>query len=157
TFVGATLNINPRALTVAADAKSKTYGAADPAFTFQIASGSLAAGDAFTGTLSRVLGENVGSYAIQQGTLALNGNYALTFVGATLNINPRALTVAADAKSKTYGAAEPAFTFQIASGSLAAGDAFTGTLSRVLGETVGSYAIQQGTLALNGNYALTFV
>ncbi|HVM04742.1 MAG TPA: Ig-like domain repeat protein [Acidimicrobiales bacterium] len=149
--------VNPRPVTVTADAKSKTYGEADPALTYQVTSGSLVAGDAFTGGLSRTAGENVGPYAIEQGTLALNANYVLTFAGANLTINARPITVTADAKEKVYGADDPALTYQVTSGSLAFSDAFTGALTRVAGETVGSYQIQQGTLALNSNYALTYV
>jgi N-acetylneuraminic acid mutarotase len=156
TFVGANFNVNQRAITVDADAKGKTYGAPDPALTFQLTAGTLAPGDAFTGTLNRALGENVGTYAIGQGTLALNSNYAIAFVGSSLTINQRGVTVAADAKSKSYGDPDPALTFQITAGSLAAGDAFSGTLTRTSGEGVGSYAIQQGTLALSGNYALSY-
>src|SRR5205823_10828473 len=64
----------------------KVLGAPDPALTYQIKSGSLVTGEAFTGALSRAAGENVGSYTIQQGTLALSTNYSLTFVGAQLTI-----------------------------------------------------------------------
>src|SRR5213078_3156413 len=156
-YVGANLTIGARAVTVTADAKSKTYGDADPALTYQITAGSLAFGDAFTGALSRATGEAVGSYAIGQNTLALNGNYTLAYVGANLTIGARAVTVTADAKSKTYGDADPGLTYQITSGSLVTGDGFTGALGRAAGENVGSYAIQQGTLALSTNYTLTFV
>src|SRR5205823_88273 len=157
TYAGADLTITKRAVAVAADAKSKTYGDADPGLTYQITSGSLVTGDGFTGALGRAAGENVGSYTIQQGTLALSTNYALTYAGAHLTIGARAVTVTADAKSKTYGDADPALTYQITSGSLAFGDAFTGALSRATGEAVGSYAIGQNTLALNGNYTLAYV
>jgi len=51
-----------------------------------VTAGSLAAGDSFTGALTRVAGEAVSSYAILQGTLALNSNYTLSYVGATLTI-----------------------------------------------------------------------
>ncbi len=142
---------------MAADAKSKTYGDADPALTYQITSGSLGFSDAFTGVLTRAAGETVGLHAIGQGTLALSANYALSFVGADLTITARAVTVAADAKSKTYGDADPALTYQITSGSLGFSDAFTGVLTRAAGETVGLHAIGQGTLALSANYALSFV
>ncbi len=157
TYVGANLTIDLRAVTVTADAKSKTYGDADPALTYQITSGSLAFSDSFSGALTRVAGENVGTYAIVQGTLALNSNYTLTYVGANLTIDLRAVTVTADAKSKTYGDADPALTYQITSGSLVTGDSFSGALSRVPGENVGTYAILQGTLALSTNYTLTYV
>ncbi len=86
TTAAATLTVNLRPITVTADAKTKVYGSPDPALTYQVTSGSLASGDSFTGALSRVAGENVGTYAIQQGTLALNSNYTLTFAGASLTI-----------------------------------------------------------------------
>src|SRR5207248_2184390 len=146
-----------RAVTVTADSRTKTYGNVDPALTYQITNGSLVTGDSFTGTPTRATGENVGSYAIQQGTLALSTNYTLTYVGADLAITARAVTVTADPQTKTYGNADPALTYAVTSGSLVTGDSFTGTLTRAAGENVGSYAIQQGTLALSTNYTLTYV
>src|SRR5439155_1435321 len=82
TLVNGTLTVNQAHLTVTADAQSKVYGDADPALTYHITSGSLVNGDAFAGALSRDAGEDVGSYAITQGTLALSGNYDLSYVGA---------------------------------------------------------------------------
>ena len=149
--------VNQRNITVTADARSKVYGDSDPALTYQITPGSLVSADSFSGALARVPGEAVGSYAVQQGTLALNGNYNLTYVGANLSITIRPITVTADARSRLYGDFDPALTYQITSGSLVFGDTFSGTLSRVPGMATGSYAIQQGTLALNSNYNLTFV
>ena len=89
--------------------------------------------------------------------MTLNDNYALTFVDGELEITERAITVTAVDKSKVYGEADPALTYEITEGSLAFNDAFNGALSREAGEDVGTYAIGQGTLALNYNYALTFV
>src|SRR5207302_8689786 len=106
TFVSAATPI-----TATADAKSKQYGAADPPLTYQVTTGALASGDAFSGALRRVAGESVGSYAIQQGTLALNTNYLLTYVGANLTIAKRAVTVTADSKSKQLGVADPPLTY----------------------------------------------
>ncbi len=157
TYVGANLTITARAVTITADAKTKTYGNADPALTYQITAGTLATGDAFSGSLTRVAGENVGPYAINQGTVALSSNYALTYVGANLTITARAVTITADAKTKTYGNADLALTYQVTTGALVTGDAFTGSLTRDAGENVGSYAIKQGTVALSSNYALTYV
>jgi hypothetical protein len=67
------------------------------------------------------------------------------------------LTVTADAKSKVYGQLDPALTYQITAGALVSGDSLTGALTREAGETVGVYAIQQGSLTAGGNYAVTFV
>jgi len=88
---------------VTADNKGKTYGDADPALTYQITSGFLAVGDAFTGAIARVPGENVGSYAISQGDLPMSSNYTLNYVGANLTITPRALTIHANNRTKIYG------------------------------------------------------
>lgn len=156
TYVGANLTITARSITVTADAQTKEYGASDPALTYQITTGSLVSGDSFTGALTRVVGESIGAYAIQRGTLSLSSNYVLIYVGANLTITVRAITVTADAKSKIYGEADPALTYQITSGSLASGDSFTGGLTRDAGENVGTYAITKGSLALNSNYVLTF-
>jgi hypothetical protein len=86
--VSQNFTVNPRAITVTADAKSKLYGASDPTFTYSITTGSLVLGDAITGTLTRASGSDVGTYQIQQGTLttANNPKYAITFASADLSI-----------------------------------------------------------------------
>jgi hypothetical protein len=160
TFVPGTLAITARAITVTVDSLTKVYGEADPALTYQITSGSLAVGDSFTGSLTRDPGEDVGIYAMTQGSLALNSNYTLTVVPGTLEITARSVTVTADPKAKIYGEADPAltfiFTYEFAGTHVTGGD-FSGSLSRAAGEDVGSYAIEQGTLTLGGNYVLIFV
>ncbi len=81
--------VNPRAITVTADAKSKSYGLSDPTFTYSITTGSLLLGDALTGSLSRAAGNDAGTYQIQQGALTTTNNpkYAISFVAADLTIN----------------------------------------------------------------------
>ena len=157
TFIVDTLTITPRAIIVAANDTTKVYGTTDPALTYAIVSGSLVSGDNFTGSLTRVAGENVGQYLINQGSLALSSNYALTYIQDTLSITPRAITVTADAKAKAFGAADPALTYQITSGTLFGTDTFSGSLVRVAGEAVGKYPINQGSLSLGSNYTLTYV
>jgi len=156
TFNSGNLTITPKAITVNADARSKTYGDADPALSWRLAAGSTLVGsDTLNGSLTRAAGENVGSYAIDQGSLG-NGNYAITFNGSSLTISPKAITVNADARSKAYGSADPALTWQLAAGSTLVGsDTLNGSLTRATGENVGSYAIDQGSLG-NGNYTITF-
>jgi hypothetical protein len=44
----------------------------------------LVNGDTFSGPLARVSGENLGTYAIQQSSLALSPNYALAYAGANI-------------------------------------------------------------------------
>ena len=86
TYNTANFTIGLRPVTVAADAQVKVFGTPDPALTYQITSGSLAGSDTFSGALTRDPGEGVGVYAILQGTLALNSNYDLTFIGNNLTI-----------------------------------------------------------------------
>nr|MBA3640587.1 S8 family serine peptidase [Acidobacteriota bacterium] len=150
-------NITARGLTVTADPQTKVYGAADPALTYRVTSGSLLAGDSLSGTLTRVAGDGVGTYAIQLGSLSAGTNYQLTFVGADLTITRRTLAVKAVAQSKEYGTAtDPALTYTITSGTLRDGDSLSGSPTRVPGEAVGEYAIQVGTLTAGSNYDLTF-
>src|SRR5262249_45219096 len=55
-------------------------------------------------------GENVGTYAINQGTLSAGTNYTITFVSSNLTISARSLTVTADNLTKLLGAPLPDFT-----------------------------------------------
>jgi hypothetical protein len=91
-FATATITITTRSIEVTADGLTKTYGAADPDLTYRITGGSLAFTDAFFGELAREAGEDVGSYAIRQGSLGLNDNYDLSFVEADLAITHATLT-----------------------------------------------------------------
>src|SRR5205823_3888204 len=90
--------ITARSITITADAKTKVYGNADPALTAQVTSGTIVTGDVPSGSLTRVPGENVGSYAINKGTYTYGSNYAEIYVGANLSITQRAITITADAK-----------------------------------------------------------
>ena len=92
-YTKAKLTINTKAITVKADAKSKTYGDSDPAFTYTF-SPVLVGTDKFTGTLSRTSGENAGTYSLNIGSLAAGTNYKLAMVDTpVLTITPKKLTV----------------------------------------------------------------
>jgi hypothetical protein len=78
-------------------------------------------------------------------------------IGYTLVIDPRPITIQADNQSKLLGAADPALTYTVTAGNLVTGNDLTGALTRESGETVGTYAILQGTLTAGSNYNLTFV
>jgi uncharacterized protein (DUF1810 family) len=148
TFTGNQLQITPKALSVTADAASKVYGDADD---LKYTSSGLIHGDSLGGSLGRAAGENVGSYAINQGSLA-HSNYSISFTGNQLQITPKALTVTADAASKVYGDADD---LKYTSSGLIHGDSLGGSLGRAAGENVGSYAINQGSLA-HSNYSISF-
>ncbi|MCV2357578.1 filamentous hemagglutinin N-terminal domain-containing protein [Paucibacter sp. TC2R-5] len=149
------LSITPRPITVTADAKSKVYGNAEPTLSYAVTAGNLVGDDSLVGALSRSPGGIVGNYTIDASSLA-NGNYLITAQNGVLSITPRPITVAADAKSKTYGEADPALSYQISSGSMVSGDKLDGALSRASGESIGSHAISAQALS-NSNYAITAV
>ncbi len=157
TTPAANLQVNKASVTITADAnQTKVYGNPDPIFSYSITSGALVTGDLLTGALTRVAGENIGSYALETGTLALNGNYALSFVPADFSITPLAITVTPDADQFKYvGEVDPVLAYAVTTGELIAGDSFTGALGRNAGESIGTYAIQIGTLAVSANYTLT--
>jgi hypothetical protein len=145
--VSQNFTVNPRAITVTADAKTKAFGATDPTFTYTITTGSLVLGDAITGTLTRVSGSDVGTYQIQAGTLtsANNPKYSVTFAGADLTIT-RATPVlvltypnsnvailrpgATDTPTVTTSSSAGALTFATsAASSICTVDATTGVIS----------------------------
>ena len=161
-----TANISARGITLTADAQSKTYGNADPALTYS-GSISLVGTDTYIGALTRASGENVASYAINRGTLAINdgnngNNYAVTYVGHNLAITQRPITLTATPVTKTYGDVDPTLGVSIAAGSLGSAtvsDALvdvTGTLTRQSGENAGSYDLELGAGSKTANYAITF-
>ena len=153
-FTPANLTITKKNIQVTAQAKTKVYGSADPALTYT-ASPSLVGSDSFTGALTRVAGENTGTYAIQQGALSAGNNYTISYTGANLTITKQAVQVTAQAKTKQYGESDPALTYT-SSPALLPGNSFTGSLTRAPGENTGTYAIQQGTLSAGNNYTISY-
>ena len=230
-----TLKVTPKAVTVKADNKSKTYGAADPELTATV-SGTLD-NDKVRYTLSRAEGKNVGEYAITPSGDEKQGNYTVTYVpgkltiskaGAaglnlsatgyegkydgnshaasastevtegttisyqvgngewtteapsiknvgeqtvsvkaenanyetasttvTLRVTPKAVTVTAENKIKTYGEKDPELTATV-SGTLN-NDTVRYTLSRAEGEDVGTYPITPKGDEKQGNYTVNYV
>ncbi|GHT54547.1 hypothetical protein AGMMS49982_19410 [Bacteroidia bacterium] len=103
-----TFVIAPDTVTVTPTKLSKTYGEADPPFTYSFVIDPLFPDpdNKFTGLLSRVEGENVGTYAIKQYNLSAGNNYAIKFVEDTLTITPKSITslsvTVADIDDQTY-------------------------------------------------------
>ena len=176
TFVGGTFNITPKPITVTANtSQTKIYGNLDPTpftYTANPAIGSALPNTitvALTGALTRVAGEDVGSYSITQGgvTDANNTNYTITYVANNFAITTKAITVTANTgQTKIYGnndplpytyTASPAIGFRLPVG---IDVALSGLLTRTAAqENVGAYAITQGTLTNgnNTNYSITYV
>ena len=105
--------IAPASVTVTAENKSSRVGQPLAALTYtcQLA---LFDGDAFTGALACKADKNkIGSYDITQGSLALSGNYAVTFVKGTYIVEAKLqqsdFKFEASTKTVTYGDVD--FTF----------------------------------------------
>jgi filamentous hemagglutinin family protein len=163
TYVDGSLTINPAALVISVDNASRTYGAANPAFTASY--DGLVNGDTASVVSGMVLGTDatassgVGSYAITASG-ASAANYSITYVDGSLTINPAALVISANDASRTYGAANPAFTATYQG--LVNGDTSSVVSGMVLGTSatassgVGSYAITASG-ASAANYSITYV
>ena len=143
--------ILPRPITLTADESSKIYGEEDPVFSYSL-SEELLNEDNLKGELTRVLGEEVGSYAIES-TLQ-NPNYDIDFVSKNLTITPKTIFVFADASTKTYGEEDPELTYSL-SEPLLNNQVLQGSLSREAGENVGTYRIN-GSFS-NANYDVDFL
>ena len=96
----ADFTISKATVTVIANDMSKTYGAADPVFTYT--SSGLVGSDTLSGALSRESGENARTYAIGQGTLTAGDNYDISFTGAIFTITKGNLTVTAAGYTGSY-------------------------------------------------------
>ena len=108
-------------------------------------------------SFARAPGENVGSYLITPSGLT-SANYAITFNTGNLTITKVALSVTADAKTKTFGTADPAFTVSYAGFVNSETPAVLGgtlAFTRAPGETVGAYLITPSGLT-SANYTITF-
>ena len=150
-------SITPAPLTVTPDALSKAYGAEDPELTYTAAG--LLGDDALSGALVRAEGEELGTYAISQGTLAAGANYTMAFTeGVLFEITRATVVVTAEAATKTYGEEDPAFTATV-DGLDEGGDTRLAydVVRTEDGEDVGEYAIAPIGDAEQGNYLVTYV
>jgi filamentous hemagglutinin family protein len=153
-------------LAIDALAQSRLYGQSDSLLTYSITSG-LIDGDTastiglLTGTLGHTGTENVlDAHTITQGSLASSMGYAITFTGGTLSITPAPLTVAADSKNKVLGTPDPLLTYMTYGLKFndSAATTLSGQLVRDVGDTIGTYSINQGNLTLlSSNYTMTYV
>ena len=147
-------------ITVTAGNLSIVYGTPDPTLTYQITSGSLSGSAAFSGTLARAPGQNVGTYAITLGTLTLPSMYTLTYVGGMLTITPASLTITADSTSRQVGAANPAFTASysgfVAGDGPSAVSGLTLSTPATTSSPAGTYSINPGGASAL-NYKISYV
>jgi hypothetical protein len=158
-FNGADVRVLPRSLTVTAENAAMVYGGRVPALTYRLGGAGLVNGDTLGGALATDGSDltGAGTYAITQGTLNANPNYALSFVGAALSITPRALTVTAADRTMVYGETVPTLSYTLGGAGLVNGNTLSGSLAPNVSPTtgVGTYAIGLGTLSAGPNYTLT--
>ncbi len=155
------ITVTPAPLVITLDNASKVYGTAnDPVFGFHVTGlvNGESAATVLTGAPGRDPGQNAGTYAIRQGTIAANPNYAVSTVNnGTLTINRAPLAVTGSG-SKTFGQPDPVLTVAATGFKFAdtAATVLTGALSRASGENAGNYTITLGSLRANTNYNLNF-
>jgi hypothetical protein len=152
------LEVNPRAITVAADNSSKTYGEADPVFTWAITSGELVEGESLDGIeIEREDNDNVrdGGYALRlTQAKGANPNYNITLVDGVFTINQRVLTVKWGTSEFVYDGKEhcPEATLgnviddddlgaTVEGSQIEAGDSYQANLTALTGKAAGNYAL----------------
>ena len=114
-----------------------------------------------TGSLSYVGSSqgarDAGSYAITPTGITSN-NYSIAFNSGSLIINKAPLSVTAEKLIKPFMANDPILTYKVSG--LASTDKLSqvvsGQLSRVPGEVLGLYAVNQGSLTVNPNYEVKY-
>ena len=129
------------------------YGQNDPALTYKITSGTLETGDSLSGSLSRLSGENVGTYAISS-SLA-NANYDITYVAADFTIfdintpiaNPDAFNVILSTTTKTN-------TTKVTQKWLISNDKYSGLPNETRGVTF--VGVVSNKTALGGNVSASY-
>lgn len=151
-----TLEVKPRAITVTAQDASKTYGEADPVFTWDVTAGELVAGESLEGIeIEREDRDNAGSYALKlTQTKGANSNYSITFVDGKFTINQRLLTVTWGTTVFTYDGEEhcPEATLgnviseddlgaTVEGSQVEAGDSYQATLTTLTGKAAGNYTL----------------
>jgi hypothetical protein len=144
--VGLQADIKKRPISIKAESRSKLVGEADPLLTYVIMSGNLVGADQWSGGLTRMSGEELGSYEIRLGDLKISDNYELQFVGANLVISEQAVVeVLADSQAIIYGQTPASLTFKYVG--LVEGDSEAGIdvapVCNIVGDytTVGVYPI----------------
>ena len=150
-----TLEVKPRAITVTADASSKTYGETDPVFTWDVTSGELVEGESLKGLeIEREDNDNVGGYALHlTQPEGANHNYSITFVDGVFTINQRLLTVTWGTSEFVYDGEEhcPEVTLSnvigkddlgaTVEGSQTEVGTYTADLTKLTGKAAGNYAL----------------
>ena len=168
---GLTANITTATLTVTGEtASNKTY---DGATTASINTASAVLSGVYSGDTVNLATANIaGTFSDKNvgtaKTVAVignsisgsdSGNYQLVQpTSLTANITPASLSVIATSTYKVYGNADPTLSYSISGliGVESANSNLSGLVSRISGESGGSYVINQGSLLSSSNYTIAF-
>ncbi len=152
------LEVKPCAITVTAQDASKTYGEADPVFTWAITSGKLVEGE----SLQSIEIEREGDDSVREGGYTLhlmqdkdaNPNYNITFVDGVLTIKQRLLAVTWGTSEFVYDGREhcPEATLAnvvddddlgatVEGSQTEVGASYMATLTALTGKAAGNYAL----------------
>lgn len=152
------LEVKPCAITVTAQDASKTYGEADPVFTWAITSGKLVEGESLQG----IEIEREGDDSVREGGYTLhltqdkdaNPNYNITFVDGVLTIKQRLLAVTWGTSEFVYDGREhcPEATLAnvvddddlgatVEGSQTEVGASYMATLTALTGKAAGNYAL----------------
>ena len=155
-FVEGELEILKRKIQIIPTTISKEYGEKETTIDYKII-GSLVGEDTLSGALYRQGAgerEDAGKYLIYS---TLNSpNYEISFGEHYFTILPREIVVKAQSYQIYYGEEEPQLEYQIVSGTILEGDHLVGELSRLKGNSAGSYDIIS-SLSLGRNYSIQFI
>jgi hypothetical protein len=154
-FVNGTLTVIPAPLTVAAFNSTRSYGAANPAFSGSISG--IQNNDPITASYSTTAGpaSSVGAYAIVPSLSGSLTNYSVTSSNGTLAVTPAPLLITPDNQTRPYGSPNPTFTGTITG--IQNADPVTATYSTpaTSSSPVGSYSIVASPAGPLSNYSVT--
>ena len=151
-----TLEVKPRAITVAAQNASKTYGEKDPVFEWSVTAGELVKDETLELEIEREDSDDVrdGGYKLQlTQPEGANPNYEITFVDGMFTINQRLLTVTWGTTEFVYDGKEhcPVATLgnvigkddlgAFVDGSQTEVGTYTATLAELTGKAAGNYVL----------------
>src|SRR5262249_57265083 len=148
---------------ITANKRTKVEGASNPALTVSyrgFGNGDTAASLATPPSVSTTAtaGSAAGTYTITPGG-AVSTNYTFTYVNGTLTVTAAPLTITANDKTKTYGAANPTLTVSYAGfvngdtpASLTTPPSISTTATAASG--AGTYPITASGAVASANYAI---
>ena len=115
-----TVTVIPKNITVTADAQSKEYNEVDPALTY-VASG-LIGSDTLDLNISRINGEDVGTYAISITEVGTHNNYNISFISSLLTITKIHQALPIIVQSSTLQTVGDSLVSNVSAGATGTGD-----------------------------------